>query len=611
MKNRSWKIRATPNLLALAMFGLTQPGDAQVNYAVDTNTATAYVTNSPSASGDIAIASTYDGYPVSSIGQGAFSLCTSLTNVTIPNSVTNISDYAFRWCYHLVNVTISNGVQSISQGAFYLCYSLTNVTIPNSVISIGFEAFRNCNDLTNVTIPNSVTDIEANAFYGSGLTSVVIPNSITSIGSGVFEDCSGLTNVTIPNSVTNIGANAFDGSALTSVTIPSSITSIGNAAFYYCLSLTNISVDSANPSYASAGGVLFNKAATVLIECPGGLKGSFTIPNSVASISASAFEYCTALGNVIIPDSVTNIGQLAFDSCYGLRTVTIGNGINNTGFGVFQHCTSLGGVIIPSSFTSISQQAFNGCSSLTNVMIGNGVTNIGDIAFQNCTSLGSVTIPDGVTSIGSGLFEGCSSLSNVVIGSGITNFISGSLIFYGCGNLNSVTFLGNAPTADSSIFDFDNVSKIMVYYEPGTTGWDTFASTVGVTVAPAFGSTTYTGQPVIFYPRTGPTKTLQMSTNPASGNWVTVSNAVMLAALEVTNPPVTGFFRLESSAGSPPAPGLAVYFNLPVLFYPTNSAYSLFMTTNLPASSWRAPSGRAFASVEITNAPPGAVFRLY
>ncbi len=110
-------------------------------------------------------------------------------------------------------------VTSIGNGAFSYCSGLTSVTIPNSVTTIGSQAFQVCSSLTYVTIPNSVTSIGNSAFsYCSGLTSVTIPNSVTTIGSNAFRGCSGLTSVTIPNSVTTIGGNAFTQcSGLTSV----------------------------------------------------------------------------------------------------------------------------------------------------------------------------------------------------------------------------------------------------------------------------------------------------------------------------------------------------------------------------------------------------------
>jgi hypothetical protein len=131
----------------------------------------------------------------------AFSNCSSLTSVTIPNSVTSVS---FSYCRNFTSVTIPNSVTSI---AFSNCSSLTSVTIPNSVTSI---AFSGCEKLFSITIPNSVTSIGGRAFNGCySLTEVTIPSSVTSIGDWAFFNCSILTSITIPNSVTSIGEKAF------------------------------------------------------------------------------------------------------------------------------------------------------------------------------------------------------------------------------------------------------------------------------------------------------------------------------------------------------------------------------------------------------------------
>ena len=158
------------------------------------------------------------------------------------DSVTTIGNYAFSGCTSLTSVTIPDYVTSIGSGAFYNCSGLTSVTIGNGVTSIGGSAFSGCSNLTSVTIPNSVTSIGGSAFGGcSSLTSVTIPDSVTSIESYAFSGCSGLTSVTIPDSVTSIGSSAFYGCiSLTSVTIPDSVTSIGSDAFSGCKSLTSI-----------------------------------------------------------------------------------------------------------------------------------------------------------------------------------------------------------------------------------------------------------------------------------------------------------------------------------------------------------------------------------
>ena len=286
-----------PIILLLALSPLVATAQfSYVNYAVSGDTA--YVASSPDAAGNIAIASSYDGYPVTSIGDDAFVGCSKLTGVTIPDSVTNIGAGAFITCTSLNNLIIPNGVTSIQNVTFWACSSLTNVTIPNSVTSIGQAAFYACTSMTNIVIPNSVTSIGDNAFY----------------------DCSKLTSVTIPNSVTNIGYGPFA----------------------YCASLTNIDLSAGNPDYRIVNGVLFDMSLDTLIQYPvGAQSGAYNVPNSVTSIGWCAFYACNSLTNVTIPSSVTNIGDDAFGGCFGLINVTIPSSVTYVGNCSFFICPSL------------------------------------------------------------------------------------------------------------------------------------------------------------------------------------------------------------------------------------------------------------------------------
>lgn len=154
--------------------------DAEIDgiyYNLNATDKTATVTKGSGYSGDVVIPQIVNynnqSYTVTSIGNSAFYCCSSLTSITVPNSVTVFGDWAF-----------------------YCCSSLTSITIPNSVTSIGYQAFYGCSSLTNITIPNSVTSIEGHAFGYSGLTSITISNSVTSIGERAFSYCNNLTSVT-------------------------------------------------------------------------------------------------------------------------------------------------------------------------------------------------------------------------------------------------------------------------------------------------------------------------------------------------------------------------------------------------------------------------------
>ncbi len=409
-------------LLTLVCLLVAMPAKAQVNYAVSGNTAS--VTSSPGASGDIVITSTYNGFPVTSIGTGAFFNCTNLTGVTIPNSVTGIGNGAFSRCKSLTSANIPNGVTNIGQLAFSNCISLTSVTIPNGVTGIGFQAFRDCWGLTSVSMGNSVTNIGPLAFSRCpSLTnlSVDAANPAYSSLDGVLFNKAQTTLLTypggraggyvIPNGVTNIGESAFsDSPSLTSVTMANSVTAIGTLAFYNCTSVTNL-----------------------------------TIGNGVTVIGSQAFWNCTNLTTVTIPDSVTIVGHYSFHSCRSLKSVTFGNHVTYIGQQAFQNCTGLTNVTIPNSVTNMGGDVFYGCSSVTSVRIGNGLTSIAPSAFYGCTNLTSASIGNGVTNIWYFAFSFCTNL---------TNF----------------TFLGHAPgLSDGTFLNVGTGAK--VYYYCGTTGW--------------------------------------------------------------------------------------------------------------------------------------------
>ena len=193
---------------------------------------------------EVVIPAEIDGLPVTSIGYSAFSFCTSLTSITIPDSVT-----------------------SIGHSAFNSCESLNSISIPDSVTSIGIAAFQYCSSLTSITIPVGVTSIEDNTFYEcSSLSSILIPDSVTNIGHNAFSGCASLTSVTIPDGVTFIGEMAFAYcDSLTSITIPVGVTVLIDGALSRCYNLTSIYFKGDAPLFdlEHMGGVFYDVTATV------------------------------------------------------------------------------------------------------------------------------------------------------------------------------------------------------------------------------------------------------------------------------------------------------------------------------------------------------------
>ena len=396
-------------------------------------------------------------YSVTSIGSYTFSLCSSLTSVTIGNSVTSIRHAAFSGCSSLTSITIPNSVTSIGDFAFISCSSLTSVTIPNSVTSIGDVAFLDCSSLTSPVYNAHCFAYMPTTFKGA----YVIPEGIKQIAGYAFYDCSSLTSVTIPNSVTSIGDYAFYGcSSLTSVTIPNSVTSIGDLAFFGCIFtkdnfVNNSTLDAEKNNYWEArigdkeiDGLLI-KDDTILVACRTHLT-SVTIPNSVTSIGDEAFYKCSSLTSVAIPDGVTSIGEWAFYDCSSLTSITIPNSVTSIGDLAFSGCSSLTSVTIGNSVTSIGWGAFEDCSSLTSITIPNSVTSIGDEAFSGCSSLTSVTIPNGVRYIEDETFYECSKLKSIIIPESVEGI--GYDAFYGCSSLTSITIPNNVMVIETGAF---------------------------------------------------------------------------------------------------------------------------------------------------------------
>ena len=435
------------------------------------------------ADGELTIPDTLGGYPVTTIDDYAFSGCSSLTKITIPEGVKSLGEYAFSGCTGLTGITLPDSVTSIEKGVLDGCSSLTKLTIPKGVKSIDY-AFSGCTGLTEITIPESVTSIESGVFSdctslarvnaasieawckikfktvwanplfyahklyidGKEVTSVTIPESITSIGDLAFAGCTDLTEVTIPEGVTSIGGGTFYGcTGLTEITIADSVVSIGRYAFENCSSLTEITVPKGMTEIGE--------------EAFYGLTGlaKITIPEGVTTIGRDAFKGCSSLRTVTVPKSVVEISE-AFSGCDSLEEITlpfVGTSRTSTRYrgtlgAIYRTNTSLRKVTITDA-TQLSDKAFSGCSTLTEINLNNGITSIGENAFSGCTGLTEIVIPEGVKSIENFAFYDCTGLTSIVIPEGVKNI--GSLVFSGCTGLTSVTIPDSVTSIGEDIFD--------------------------------------------------------------------------------------------------------------------------------------------------------------
>lgn len=472
---------------ALALL-LTLPVNLLAQFTFTTNNGTIALTRYTGLGSSVVIPESTNGYTVTSIGSSAFLNCAGVTNVIIPNSVTNIGVQAFTGC-GLTSVVIPDGVVSIEQSAFLNCYDMASLTIGSNVVNIGDYAFGSCSSLTNVFIPKSVTNINCTAFnVCSSLKAMTTDeeNPAYSSMDGILFDKDQSKLVRCPCGLAGTYA------------IPTNVTLIGDYAFSFCRYLTNVVISSG----------VTNLGQKALAYCSG--LTTFSIPTNVIKVEADAFSGCANLASIMIADGVTSIGEGAFAGT-GFPIARIPGSVTNIGAGVFGYCLRLtsiivdtnnpayssiagvlfnadrttlvehppgtpgglfrlGSYIVPYGVTSIGDQAFVGDYFLTNITIPNTVTSIGKDAFHACDRLVNLIIPDGVTNIGNGAFV-LTSLISITIPASVTTFgWLGS-----CPSLRSIYFKGNAPPRPSGIPPAVLSSQnTVVYYLPGTTGWGTY-----------------------------------------------------------------------------------------------------------------------------------------
>lgn len=347
------------------------------------------------------------------------------TKVSIPETVTiNGAEYAveaidaktFAGNTTVTSVTVPDTVKTIAEGQFKDCSKLTSVTLPSAITEIPADTFAGT-ALTSVTVPSKVTSIGAGAFQGTKLTSVTLPASVTTVGASAFADTEALKSVTLPESVKTVGESAFAGSAVEEVKLPTAVTTVAADTFKNCTALKTVEAAKATTIEAEAfkgcsalTSVKIDSATSIGASAFAGTTAlkSVTLPESVKTVGAAAFAE-SGIVEVKLPAAVTAVETDTFKDCAALTTVDA-PAVETIGESALSGCTALKTVNAPKA-TAIAASALSGCTVLTELAV-ESVQTIGAKALEGCTALKSVEAPK-ATTIGEGALAGCSALKTV------------------------------------------------------------------------------------------------------------------------------------------------------------------------------------------------------
>ena len=399
---------------------------------------------------------------VTTIGQDAFNLCSSLTDVVIPNSVVLIKDRAFDATPFLNNQP--EGVVYLGKVLYTYKGEMpegTSIDIEDGTISINQNALKDCPNITAINIPATVTTIGESAFENcAGISKLALTNNITSLGDDSFKGCSGLRLIDYNTAIVPAD-NAFaEAGNHCRVVFGKNVTTINAMALKNMAGISTAIVGSKTSSvlnsYASPANVNSRPAKAGALES--------TVPDKVIWLASNPPENYTSMQGKVnyVPNNrysdLDNVEVYSYLSSMfevdgivyvpvspSLRTCDV---IDSNALNLADNITigSVNYQFITLSTQKINQYAFSGCSSLCSFDLGETVSEMSAHSFNDCTSLTQLNIPTHITAVGDNAFSGCSSLSDVNINDRETAVAMGSQVFAGS-NVSSIYFGGDiAPT---------------------------------------------------------------------------------------------------------------------------------------------------------------------
>lgn len=307
-------------------------------------------------------------------------------------------------------------VTAIGEIAFFRCQTVEEVVIPEGITTIETSAFTECTKLARVTLPDSLTDIGISAFWGcKQLREITIPEKVRRIGREAFSECDKLDSIVFEAADRWYSAD-YEGSGSGAAMNLSDPVANGKMEWYswYYRDAEDLEQDenglkyrlNADKTAYTVVGMVVGEAADV--EIPAAFQGK-----PVTAVGDYAFAGCRQTTGFALPDSITQIGKGAFVGCRAIKDFVIPNGMTEIPENMLGMCENLQKVTIPDTVTVIGSFAFIYCGALTDVTLPAGVTVIGEYAFRECTALKDLTIPASVERIGKNAFISCDGLERL------------------------------------------------------------------------------------------------------------------------------------------------------------------------------------------------------